>query len=100
MDRFSNSDGKVHIDTPFSRLLGKPPIMVAGMTPLTVKAGFVSAILRAGYHVELAGGGHYNPSALRAKVAEIQAQIPEGVGLTLNSLYINPRQFGFQFPCD
>lgn len=92
------SDGTLHIDTPFSRLLGKPPIMVAGMTPSTVKAGFVSAILNAGYHVELAGGGHYNAAALRAKVAEIQAQIPAGVGITLNSLYINPRQFGFQFP--
>jgi len=72
--------------------------MVAGMTPTTVKAGFVSAVLSAGYHIELAGGGHYNPAALRAKVAEIQAQIPTGVGLTLNALYINPRQFGFQFP--
>ncbi|KZT01368.1 fatty acid synthase [Laetiporus sulphureus 93-53] len=92
------SDGTVHIDTPFSRLLGKPPIMVAGMTPTTVKAGFVSAVLSAGYHVELAGGGHYSPAALRAKVAEIQNKIPPGVGLTLNSLYINPRQFGFQLP--
>ena len=27
------------------------------LTPTTVKAGFVSAILSAGYHVELAGGG-------------------------------------------
>ena len=72
--------------------------MVAGMTPTTVKAGFVSAVLRAGYHVELAGGGHYNATALRSKVAEIQAQIPAGVGLTLNALYINPRQFNFQFP--
>ena len=72
--------------------------MVAGMTPTTVKAGFVSAVLSAGYHVELAGGGHYNPVALRAKVTEIQSKIPPGVGLTLNSLYINPRQFGFQFP--
>jgi len=72
--------------------------MVAGMTPTTVKSGFVSAVLNAGYHVELAGGGHYNAAALRAKVAEIQKQIPAGVGITLNSLYINPRQFGFQFP--
>jgi fatty acid synthase subunit beta len=72
--------------------------MVAGMTPTTVKAGFVSAILDAGYHVELAGGGHYSPNALRSKVAEIQAKIPAGVGLTLNSLYINPRQFNFQLP--
>ena len=63
--------------------------MVAGMTP-TVKAGFVSAVLDAGYHIELAGGGHYNPAALRSKVAEIPKQIP------LNSLYINLRQFTFQ----
>ncbi|THH15787.1 hypothetical protein EW146_g4747 [Bondarzewia mesenterica] len=68
------SDGKIHIDTPFTRLLGKPPIMVAGMTPTTVKAGFVSAVLNAGYHVELAGGGHYSPAALRAKIAEIQSK--------------------------
>ncbi|KAL4066936.1 hypothetical protein J3A83DRAFT_4165578 [Scleroderma citrinum] len=92
------SDGTVHLDTRFSRLLGKPPIMVAGMTPTTVKAGFVSAVLSAGYHIELAGGGHYNASALRSKMAEIQSKIPEGVGITLNSLYINPKQFGFQFP--
>src|ERR1700722_13921281 len=92
------SDGTIYIDTPFSRLLGKPPIMVAGMTPSTVQAGFVSAVLNAGYHVELAGGGHYSPAALRKKGTEFQAKIAPGVGITLNSLYINPRQFGFQFP--
>jgi fatty acid synthase subunit beta len=32
------------------------------------------------------------------KLAEIQSQIPAGVGITLNSLYINPRQFTFQLP--
>jgi fatty acid synthase subunit alpha len=72
--------------------------MVAGMTPSTVKAGFVSAVLSAGFHVELASGGHYSPASLRAKVAEIQSKIPAGFGITLNSLHINPRQFGFQFP--
>jgi fatty acid synthase subunit alpha len=72
--------------------------MVAGMTPTTVKAGFVSAVLEAGYHVELAGGGHYSQAALRAKVAEIQTKISPGIGLTLNALYINPRQFSFQLP--
>ena len=72
--------------------------MVAGMTPTTVKGGFVSAVLSAGYHIELAGGGHYNAKALRAKVAEIRSKIPAGLGITLNALYINQRQFGFQFP--
>jgi fatty acid synthase subunit alpha len=74
------SDGKIHLDTPFSQLLGKPPIMVADMTPSTVKASFVSAVLDAasGYHIELASGGHYNTAALRSKVVEIQKQIPAG----------------------
>ena len=60
--------------------------MVAGMTPSTVKAGFVSAVLDAGYHIELVGGGHYNTVALRSNVVEIQKQIPAGVGIRLNSL--------------
>ena len=80
------SDGEIHLDTPFSRLLGKPPIMVAGMTPSTVKAGFISAILDTGYHIELAGGGHYNTAALRSKVAEIQKQIPAHIMQSLLSI--------------
>lgn len=72
-------------------------MMVAGMTLSTVKTVFVSTVLDAEYHIELAGGGHYNAAAVRSKVAEIQKQIPTGVGLTLNSVYINPRQFSFQY---
>lgn len=79
-------------------MLGKPPIMVAGMTPCTVGSSLVSATLNAGYHVELAGGGHYNATALRNKVAEIQKLVQPGVGITLNALYINQRQFSFQLP--
>jgi fatty acid synthase subunit beta len=94
----SVSDGKIHIDTPFSRMLGKPPIMVAGMTPCTVGSSLVAATLNAGYHIELAGGGHYNAAALRAKVTEVSSLIKPGVGISLNALYINQRQFGFQFP--
>ena len=70
----SNSDGTIHID---------------------VKAGFISTILSAGFHVELAGG-HYSPDVIHAKVTKIQSQIPAGVSITLNSLYINPHQFTFQ----
>ncbi|KAK7018073.1 fatty acid synthase alpha subunit Lsd1 [Paramarasmius palmivorus] len=62
--RAKTSDGSIHLDTPFSHLLGKSPIMVAGMTPSTVKGGFVSAVLDAGYRIELAGGSHYNAAAL------------------------------------
>ncbi|KAK0531483.1 fatty acid synthase alpha subunit Lsd1 [Tilletia horrida] len=91
-------DGTLQIDTRFSRLLGRAPIMVPGMTPSTVGAGFNAAVLNAGYHIELAGGGHYNAKALRSKVAQIQAATEPGQGLTLNALFINPRQWAFQLP--
>ena len=72
--------------------------MVVGISPSIVKTGFVSAILNAGFHLELVCRGHYNVAAVHAKVAEIQGQIPAGVGISPNSLSINPHQFRFQFP--
>eukprot|EP01135_Chromosphaera_perkinsii_P010233 Nk52_evm6s2062 gene=Nk52_evmTU6s2062 len=92
------STGKVYVDTRMTRLLGKPHVMVAGMTPTTVSGHFVSACMNAGYHVELAGGGHYNEKALRSKVAEIMENVPAGEGITLNILFLNARQWGFQYP--
>ncbi|KNE99823.1 hypothetical protein PSTG_06912 [Puccinia striiformis f. sp. tritici PST-78] len=92
-------DGRLQIDTPFSRLLSKPPLMVAGMTPCTVPAEFNAAVMNAGYHVELAGGGHYNAKGLRSKITTIQAKLQKpGLGFTLNALYINQKQWAFQFP--
>lgn len=93
-------DGQIRLDTPMSRLLSKPPLMVAGMTPSTVQAGFVAATLNAGYHIELAGGGHYNEKAVRAKVAEISKQFKTpGLAITLNSLYINRECFMVGYHC-
>jgi fatty acid synthase subunit beta len=47
--------GVTFVDTKFSRLLGRPPIMVAGMTPCTVPWDLVAATMNAGYQIELAG---------------------------------------------
>ncbi|KAF9311477.1 3-oxoacyl-[acyl-carrier-protein] synthase [Podila horticola] len=91
-------NGEIHIDTRMSRLLAKPPLMVAGMTPSTVHEGFVSAVMNAGYHIELAGGGHYNEEAVRSKVKKIMQLTTPGAGITLNTLFINVRQWGFQAP--
>jgi hypothetical protein len=65
------SSGKMHIDAPISRLLANPLIMATGMTPTIFKAGFVSAILGSGFHIEPEGGRHYNANALCKKFAEI-----------------------------
>ncbi|KAJ2824964.1 fatty acid synthase alpha subunit Lsd1, partial [Coemansia erecta] len=91
-------DNTLHIDTPMSRLLGKPPVMVAGMTPSTVGAEFVSAVMRAGYHIELSGGGHFSEPMLRDKVDKILKLVDPGLGVSINSIYINPFLWNIQFP--
>ncbi|KAI8805920.1 hypothetical protein BJ742DRAFT_774644 [Cladochytrium replicatum] len=92
------STGEVHLDTSFSRLLSKPPLMVAGMTPCTVPHEFVSAIMNAGFHVELAGGGQHTEDYLRNRVQQIMELVPPGEEITLNILFLNPRLWGFQYP--
>ena len=46
------------VNTKLSRLLALPPFIVAGMTPSTTHWDFVATNMRAGYHIELAGGGY------------------------------------------
>ncbi|MCO5566161.1 hypothetical protein L7F22_019837 [Adiantum nelumboides] len=90
--------GEIKIDTPAARMLGKPPVVIGGMTPSTVQAGINAAVANAGYHIELAGGGQIRPNILRKRVEEIQSLTEPGQPLTLNCLYINQRQWSFQYP--
>jgi fatty acid synthase subunit beta len=86
----------VGLETRLTRLLGTPPIMVAGMTPTTVHWDFVSAIMNAGYHAELAGGGHYNAPSMASAIYNLARSIPAGRGITCNLIYANPRAIKWQ----
>ncbi|KAL6898162.1 beta subunit of fatty acid synthase [Trichoderma evansii] len=92
------SSGRKYVDTKMSRLLGLPPIMVAGMTPATVPWDFVAATMNAGYHIELAGGGYFNAKNMTAALEKIEKAIPAGRGITVNLIYVNPRAMGWQIP--
>ncbi|KAI9851557.1 MAG: beta subunit of fatty acid synthetase [Thelocarpon superellum] len=92
------SAGQTVVDTKMSRLLGLPPVMVAGMTPCTVPWDFVAATMNAGYHIELAGGGYYNAKTMTAALAKIEGAIPPGRGITVNLIYVNPRAMAWQIP--
>ena len=94
------SDGKLLLDTRFSRLLGRPPVMVAGMTPCTSYYGtpLVAACTNAGYNAELAAGGLPRPSIFKERLAKLQSQLAPGHGITINMLYLNAKQWGFQYP--
>ncbi|CAO1632127.1 unnamed protein product [Parajaminaea phylloscopi] len=91
-----NAEGKILIDTPYSRLTSRKPLLIAGMTPSTVQPGLLVAAAKAGANAEIAGGGHYSPRSMLSKVQTIQNQIPPGNGLSWNALFINPRHFPWQ----
>lgn len=92
------SIGQIFVDTKMSRLLGVPPIMVAGMTPCTVPWDFVAATMNAGYQIELAGGGYYNAKTMTEALTKIENTIPPGRGITVNLIYVNPRAMQWQIP--
>ena len=91
-------NGQWLLDTKLSRLLGTPPVMVAGMTPTTVPWDFVSAIMNAGYHVELAGGGYLDAGSMSGAVRKLAENIPTGRGITCNLIYVSPRAMAWQIP--
>ncbi|KAF4125253.1 hypothetical protein GMORB2_4093 [Geosmithia morbida] len=92
------STGTTYVDTRMSRLLGLPPILVAGMTPATVPWDFVAATMNAGYHIELAGGGYFNGKRMTEALIKIEGAIPAGRGITVNLIYVNPRAMAWQIP--
>ena len=92
------SVGQTFVDTKMSRLLGLPPVMVAGMTPCTVPWDFVAATMNAGYEIELAGGGYYNDKTMTEAISKIEKVIPAGRGITVNLIYVNPRAMAWQIP--
>jgi fatty acid synthase subunit beta len=91
-------DGAVFVDTKFTRLVGRPPLMVAGMTPTTVNDALVAAVLNAGYHCELAGGGLPREAAFRAKVDALLARLEPGHGISFNLMFLTPQLWRFQYP--
>ena len=50
-------DGRTVVETAFTRLTGRSPMLLAGMTPTTVDPAIVAAAANAGHWAELAGGG-------------------------------------------
>ncbi|KAK4100223.1 beta subunit of fatty acid synthase [Parathielavia hyrcaniae] len=92
------SSGRTYVDTKMSRLLGLPPLLVAGMTPSTVPWDFVAATMNAGYQIELAGGGYYSAKRMTDAISKIETAIPPGRGITVNLIYVNPRAMAWQIP--
>ena len=85
------------VQTAFSRLTGKPPILLAGMTPTTVEPEIVAAAANAGYWAELAGGGQVTAEVFDRHVAQLEEQLEEGRTVEFNAMFMDRYLWNLQF---
>ncbi len=83
-------DGSPVVDTAFTRLTGKSPILLAGMTPTTVDPAIVAAAANAGHWAELAGGGQVTEQIFAANMARLSDLLDEGRTAQFNALFLDP----------
>ncbi|WP_193047080.1 type I polyketide synthase [Mycolicibacterium baixiangningiae] len=83
-------DGSVKLSTKFTRLTGRSPILLAGMTPTTVDAKIVAAAANAGHWAELAGGGQVTEEIFDDRIAELTTLLEPGRAIQFNSLFLDP----------
>ena len=83
-------DGRVKLSTKFTRLTGRSPILLAGMTPTTVDAKIVAAAANAGHWSELAGGGQVTEPIFNDRVEELAGLLEPGRTYQFNSLFLDP----------
>ncbi|MEO7079326.1 MAG: fatty acid synthase subunit beta domain-containing protein, partial [Rhodococcus sp. (in: high G+C Gram-positive bacteria)] len=83
-------NGRVVVETTFTKLTGRSPILLAGMTPTTVDAKIVAAAANAGHWAELAGGGQVTEDIFTDRVAELSQLLEPGRAIQFNSLFLDP----------
>ncbi|MCF8611069.1 DUF1729 domain-containing protein [Gordonia sp. HY285] len=82
--------GRVGVDTGFTRLTGRSPMLLAGMTPTTVDPAIVAAAANAGHWAELAGGGQVTEEIFAANVDKLTGLLDENRQVQFNSLFLDP----------
>ncbi|MGN2641009.1 type I polyketide synthase [Nocardia takedensis] len=83
-------NGRIVVETSFTKLTGRSPILLAGMTPTTVDAKIVAAAANAGHWAELAGGGQVTEQIFADRVAELKTLLQPGRTVQFNSLFLDP----------
>ncbi len=90
-------DGRTVLDTAFSRLTGRSPVLLAGMTPTTVDPEIVAAAANAGHWTELAGGGQVTEEVYAANLAGLRERLEPGRTAEFNSMFFDRYLWNLQF---
>lgn len=83
--------------TKFTKLTGKPPVLLPGMTPTTVEPEIVAAAANAGYWAELAGGGQVTAEVFDRHVAKLEEELEEGRTVEFNAMFMDRYLWNLQF---
>ncbi|MDP9805807.1 fatty acid synthase [Trueperella bonasi] len=89
--------GQIVVDTKFTRLTGRSPVLLAGMTPTTVEPDIVAAAANAGYWVEMAGGGQVTEQVFEDNLAGLVEQLEPGRTVQFNAMYMDRYLWNLQF---
>ena len=82
-------DGRLTLDTAFTRLTGRSAVMLAGMTPTTVDPEIVAAAANAGYWSELAGGGQTTAKVLADNLEGLRRRLEPGRTAAFNAMFMD-----------
>lgn len=89
--------GGKRIETAFTALTGRKPILLAGMTPTTVDPTIVAAAANAGYWAELAGGGQVTEEVFDRHVDALESLLEEGNTVEFNAMFMDRYLWNLQF---
>lgn len=90
-------NGHRAVSTAFTRLTGKSPIILPGMTPTTVWPEIVAAAANGGHWAELAGGGQYSEEVFTKNRRELQRLLKPGHTAAFNTMFFDRFMWNLQF---
>lgn len=90
-------DGSVRADTAFTRLTGRSPILLPGMTPTTVAPEIVAAAANAGHWAEMAGGGQYSEEVFAENRQGLERLLEPGRTAGFNTMFFDRFMWNLQF---
>ncbi|MCJ7858881.1 type I polyketide synthase [Corynebacterium kalidii] len=85
------------VETAFSRLTGRSPVLLAGMTPTTVDPEIVAAAANAGYWAELAGGGQVTAEVFDANLTKLKSLLEPGRAVQFNAMFMDRYLWNLHF---
>ncbi|QPK81935.1 DUF1729 domain-containing protein [Schaalia sp. ZJ405] len=89
--------GRVVVETAFTRLTGKSPIILPGMTPTTVWPEIVAAAANGGHWAEMAGGGQYSEDVFNDNRQSLQRLLTPGHTAGFNTMFFDRFMWNLQF---